>query len=292
MLIYFIQNAEANVVKIGVSVDPEQRLASLQTAHHSPLKLLGSIPGGFSEESELHRRFASFRLHGEWFRCDPWLMSEISLILCPVPKLQGRPIRSVYLAGKITGDSWRENILGGRSWSVQDSSSDWFARSHVPLPNSPFQLDYLGPFFLDFCDGHYISGEHLYGDHFEHGEINTDQDEVRGKSARGVEKADLIFAWIDSLDCYGTIAEIAMAYARVRQSSEPPVIAIALPDLQGPANNLDFLRTRFTELWFVLGMAHILISAKSPYEAWETLWEAGPKEKFEQADYASIITRL
>lgn len=70
--VYFIQKGYGSF-KIGVSVDPEKRLSALQTANHAELFLIAKFP--FSSRSEamqveksLHRKFARFRLEGEWFR--------------------------------------------------------------------------------------------------------------------------------------------------------------------------------------------------------------------------------
>lgn len=63
--VYFIHNGEA--IKIGVSANPQKRLASLQTSYHKPLTMLAVIDGGRDVESRLHAKFDEFRLSGEWF---------------------------------------------------------------------------------------------------------------------------------------------------------------------------------------------------------------------------------
>lgn len=69
-MVYFIQVGDAGLVKIGVSSNPLVRLASLQTSHSDELRLIGTMPGKRSKERELHDRFASLRVRGEWFRPD------------------------------------------------------------------------------------------------------------------------------------------------------------------------------------------------------------------------------
>lgn len=54
-------------LKIGVSSDPDARLAALQTANPYQLTIVGTIHGGYETESALHERYASLRCHGEWF---------------------------------------------------------------------------------------------------------------------------------------------------------------------------------------------------------------------------------
>ena len=69
--VYFIQAGFHGPIKIGVAHDIEQRMASLQTAHWQKLRLLGTTPGGFALERDLHRKFAEQRLNGEWFDLSP-----------------------------------------------------------------------------------------------------------------------------------------------------------------------------------------------------------------------------
>jgi hypothetical protein len=68
--IYFIQNTVTGNVKIGKSINPEQRLVNMQSGSDCPLRLLFSIPvhDMATEEKLLHEKFAAYRLNGEWFR--------------------------------------------------------------------------------------------------------------------------------------------------------------------------------------------------------------------------------
>jgi hypothetical protein len=65
--LYVIGVVGATPIKIGVSVDPKERLAYLQTGSPLPLVLLWKIPGSFELEGDLHTFFDPYRLHGEWF---------------------------------------------------------------------------------------------------------------------------------------------------------------------------------------------------------------------------------
>lgn len=65
---YLVQSAFGGPIKIGQSLNPEARLASMRV--NSPLKLemLAVIEeGGAWCERELHGLFRHHRLHGEWF---------------------------------------------------------------------------------------------------------------------------------------------------------------------------------------------------------------------------------
>jgi hypothetical protein len=66
--VYFIQAGTDGPIKIGISDNPAKRLAQLQTAHPVGLALLGVVPDvDLALERELHRRFAAYRMNGEWF---------------------------------------------------------------------------------------------------------------------------------------------------------------------------------------------------------------------------------
>lgn len=73
--VYFIGDGTA--IKIGFSENVARRLRSIQTGHHLPLKILGTIPASAIDELTVHARFAHLRLRGEWFRIDPELLAFI-----------------------------------------------------------------------------------------------------------------------------------------------------------------------------------------------------------------------
>lgn len=63
--VYFISDGES--IKIGVSVNPQERLLALQTGHARQLSILCTIPGGADEEFHMHAKFRHHRIRGEWF---------------------------------------------------------------------------------------------------------------------------------------------------------------------------------------------------------------------------------
>jgi hypothetical protein len=63
---YLMLNLRNNYVKIGRSIDPTYREATLQ-AEDPDVRLLATAPGGRELERILHGRFAAHRLRGEWF---------------------------------------------------------------------------------------------------------------------------------------------------------------------------------------------------------------------------------
>lgn len=76
--VYFIQASITGLIKIGVAVDPSDRLRTLQTGSPDTLSLIKTIDGDQKLEQELHRRFADDRLHGEWFHPSADLLAYIT----------------------------------------------------------------------------------------------------------------------------------------------------------------------------------------------------------------------
>ncbi len=83
-VVYFI-GASSGPIKIGISVHPRVRLASLQTSHHDKLSILATCDGGAARERSYHALFAARRLHGEWFERAPEILAEIERISSPRP---------------------------------------------------------------------------------------------------------------------------------------------------------------------------------------------------------------
>jgi hypothetical protein len=77
--VYFVQSIEGGFVKIGKDGNG-QRLKSLQTGCPLPLITLATLSGPPDLELELHREFATYREHGEWFRPEPPLLAFIASI--------------------------------------------------------------------------------------------------------------------------------------------------------------------------------------------------------------------
>lgn len=75
--VYFIESKDSGLVKIGYSKRPKDRFNAIKTMSPEHLNLIGVIPGGKSEEAELHKKFERHREHGEWFRKVPELATFI-----------------------------------------------------------------------------------------------------------------------------------------------------------------------------------------------------------------------
>jgi len=79
--VYVVQCAANDLgpVKIGYSMyQMGERLRSMQTGCPYPLVAIRELPADRETEADLHERFAEYRMHGEWFRCEEdvaWFVS-------------------------------------------------------------------------------------------------------------------------------------------------------------------------------------------------------------------------
>lgn len=74
--IYFI--SDGDLVKIGRAVNVTKRLRAMQTSTVKPLTVLAAFLGHVSLEREIHRKFATARVRGEWFTLTKDLRSFIA----------------------------------------------------------------------------------------------------------------------------------------------------------------------------------------------------------------------
>jgi hypothetical protein len=58
-------------VKIGKAKDVKTRVADIQRMSAARLEVVAVVDGYSAEETELHRKYAKYRLHGEWFDLPP-----------------------------------------------------------------------------------------------------------------------------------------------------------------------------------------------------------------------------
>ena len=67
--VYFVRAGKYGPIKIGKSVNPEMRLAELQTGNLKRLRIIGLISNAsFEVERELHRKFERLLIRGEWYK--------------------------------------------------------------------------------------------------------------------------------------------------------------------------------------------------------------------------------
>ena len=66
--IYFIQDTECGLIKIGWAKDPYSRMTTLQTGAPNRLILLGAFEGTIKDEKTIHNLMKNERTRGEWFK--------------------------------------------------------------------------------------------------------------------------------------------------------------------------------------------------------------------------------
>jgi len=120
----------------------------------------------------------------------------------------------IYLAGKVSkyGD-WRAEIIGGRQAEWLNVDEPWKTRPGIVLGKH----DYTGPFFIG-CDHGCYHGATSHGmrgthDSYECSEIAPTAEDIVDQCLEAMRRSDLVFAWIDSPDAYGTLIEIGYAFA-------------------------------------------------------------------------------
>ena len=77
--VYFIQSEADGCIKIGhTRTTVQHRKTILQIGSSSRLRILGALPGTDEDERAMHLRFASLRLHHEWFSPGEELLAFIA----------------------------------------------------------------------------------------------------------------------------------------------------------------------------------------------------------------------
>ena len=128
----------------------------------------------------------------------------------------------VYLAGKITNDWWRNEILGDGSSSrrtpgIYVSASVDEIEKRYEYYNGEYdagEFIVTGPHSLG-CDHscfHNTSHASTDGEFTCLGELGMEQQDVFEACTHQINKSDIVFAYITSSDIYGTLFELGFAY--------------------------------------------------------------------------------
>jgi|WetSurMetagenome_2_1015567.scaffolds.fasta_scaffold205682_2 hypothetical protein len=172
----------------------------------------------------------------------------------------------IYLAGKIAPNDWRNTLLakpdrraGGLMGQFEP---EWPIWEDVLIGGH----DYCGPFFVA-CDHACGHGASSHGVGLQGNGVAVCIDSMNSEASMptrarvvraaisAIRSCHTLFAWIDSLDAYGTIAEIGVARAFNRR------IVVAFP------NTLTI-----DDLWFPIEMSGrrpiVADSAKAAYAMW------------------------
>ena len=78
MSVYFIQEENNGLIKIGYSDNPKDRLRSLQVSSPNKLKIIKVVDGNFDRERFIHYKFSKFSVRGEWFSPNSELVEYIN----------------------------------------------------------------------------------------------------------------------------------------------------------------------------------------------------------------------
>lgn len=82
---YFVRDGD--MVKIGSSMRPQDRISTLQTGSSRPLEVLAIVSQEIADEFGTHQLFAHLRVRGEWFRADRELLYFIEGVKADAVKL-------------------------------------------------------------------------------------------------------------------------------------------------------------------------------------------------------------
>lgn len=83
--VYFCRASGRGPVKIGYAANVQARIKDLQVSNHGDLAVITFIEGTKQDETALHKRFAKYRVRGEWFKYEGALKRYI-LSLPKLPK--------------------------------------------------------------------------------------------------------------------------------------------------------------------------------------------------------------
>jgi len=202
----------------------------------------------------------------------------------------GTPIKTFYLAGKISGTDWRDSIVPG--WSEENHSYQYNAafleydsdKKWAIVPNActvlGAGLHYAGPWWndLDSC-GHSnartSSGRHGYGSQFNPESSAIRSSEILEAVHAAIAGSDMLFAWIDSGDCYGTIYEIGYA----RAMGKPVVVGVS-EEFCGEAV--------LGDMWLCMHRNYV-VPDKSPLHSWNQFWSVVDFELCDDKSNAKAI---
>jgi hypothetical protein len=188
------------------------------------------------------------------------------------------PFQSIYLAGKISKGDWRADIVP----EINESDGGCPDGSSPPFwprqESAVFGMDYVGPYFRR-CDHGCYHGPASHGTAASRYAASSDdmpsfhdrmtvifnQRVVLHHCTEAIKRADLIFAWIDTREVYGTLAELGLAKGLGK------TVWIAMPEPD-------------RELWFVCQLADRVAYTAAPLEGLKmllgyTLFEAALPKK-------------
>jgi len=172
----------------------------------------------------------------------------------------------IYFAGKISKNDWR-NTLTKKSLVTAGPLDD---------VETVCKHEYVGPFFMS-CDhgcfhGHSSHGltQRGYGgccasnDGFS-GSTGFTRDVIANNCLRWIDYADIVFAWINTKDCFGTLAEIGYAHAKNKPIWLVYSDVLFNIKLEWPTNIIPDRH----DMWFIDQMAEKVAISNNPLEVYK-----------------------
>jgi len=128
-MIYAIRSGE--FVKLGYSVDPQERISSISTMAPVECILLGVQEGTVRTERKLHQQFSNLRVNGEWFKAEQSLLDWIAENMRELPAEKQaskadrfiQPLRDLITESLNSG--WSINGLAKSAGVSRPSLQDW-----------------------------------------------------------------------------------------------------------------------------------------------------------------------
>jgi very-short-patch-repair endonuclease len=177
--------------------------------------------------------------------------------------------KSIYLAGKISKNDWRHQAVPGLRGAWGDELSNGLPAACWPVLENAIggYFDYTGPYCASDDHGcFHCPASHGCADCID-GYDTLPRGQVVKYCLDAISRSDLVFAWIDGLSGYGTLAEIGYARGIGKR------ILLVTPDPP------DFTRCscghgcggcdngRLAELWFTFELADQVLTRPDPVSA-------------------------
>ncbi|WP_188188087.1 GIY-YIG nuclease family protein [Nonomuraea sp. SYSU D8015] len=125
-IVYLIGNPQSSLFKIGRTVDVTRRLGTIQSMSPVPLAVLWTHSGGRGLESNLHRHFAIYHSHGEWYNFGD--EDAVALVEEAVASndwtLTDQPVTSQTLCAVCRHEAGSHRRISGLACSATDPDGD------------------------------------------------------------------------------------------------------------------------------------------------------------------------
>jgi len=203
------------------------------------------------------------------------------------------PMPNIYMAGKISYNDWRQAFINIKE-------GDFFDTNESISITERF-LNYVGPFFIS-CDHGCCHGKNEHGvgwgcgcgsERNEQDLQNSDGYDqfVVSTCLKNINRSQTVYAWIDSLDCYGTLLELGYAYANRKNIrvgvSEHLINKINLYTSEN--QHLSRKPVGSHDLWFLEKLANEFIFAPTAKQAFEQLYDKDTPEEVKKLKAISLL---